>query len=138
MDDFFLPGLPPVVQEAFKRLLNRGIRKRHLGQEIIELLEPEYGDNVNGQYVRWGNGLQVCWGTVMIPANAGYSVKTMPAAFNGEFSITITNVFWYGTNITWSISSATGSTVRVDARTLQGTSPTVDAYGRFIAIGRYK
>ncbi len=91
MDDFFLPGLPPVAQEAFKRLLNRGIRKRHLGQEIIELLEPlnsgirkrhlsqeiiellepESGSNANGKYVRWGNGFQVCWHYFVWPTSGG-------------------------------------------------------------------
>ena len=74
----------------------------------------------------------------MVPANAGYSIITMPAAFNGGFTITITNVYWYGTNITWSISSSTGGTVRVDVRTFQNANPTIDAYGRFIAIGGWK
>lgn len=73
MDDFFIPGLPLVVQEAFKRLLNRGIKKRHLSREVFELLEPEVGSNANGEYVRWGNGLQVCWGSVDIgPINIKY------------------------------------------------------------------
>jgi predicted nucleic acid-binding Zn-ribbon protein len=96
------------------------------------------GYNENGWYIRWGNGLQVCWGVAMVPANTSYSIVTMPAAFNGGFNITITNVYWYATDIAWSISSSTGSTVRVDARTHQNTIPTVDAYGRFIAIGRWK
>ena len=36
MDEFYLPGLPPVVQEAFRRLLNKGIKKRHLSQDVWE------------------------------------------------------------------------------------------------------
>ena len=107
-------------------------------EEFLNSRIVEQGSNENGWYIRWGNGLQVCWGIVMIPANADYSVKTMPAAFSGGFNITITNVYWNTPYIAWSVSDSVGSTVRVDARAFQGANPTVDAYGRFIAVGRWK
>jgi len=114
------------------------ITRDKLVDDVLSGLIVESGSNANGEYVRWGNGFQVCWGTVMIPANTGNIEKAMPAAFSGGFSITMTNVYWNTPDIAWSVSDSVGSTVRVDVRTFQGTNPTVDAYGRFIAVGRWK
>ena len=135
-----IPGLPQIVQYAFDKLLNKGIGRDNLANDVLSGMIYESGSNANGEYVRWGNGLQVCWGAVMIPANAGSSDKAMPAAFSGaKFRITITNEYWYSQDIVWSASpNLSGTTARADARTYQGASPTVDAYGHFIAVGRWK
>ena len=85
------------------------ITRDKLVDDVLSGLIVESGSNANGEYVRWGNGLQVCWGIVIIPANAGYIEKAMPAAFSGEFSITITNAYWHTRDIGWSVSASTGS-----------------------------
>ena len=42
----------------------------------------ERGSNANGEYVRWADGTQVCWGYYSQPANAsGATILTFPAQF---------------------------------------------------------
>ena len=76
-----LPGLPTIVQQAFDMLLNRGIGRDNLSNDVLAGMIVESGSNANGEYVRWGNGLQVCWGSVDIgPINTYYGTNVYISA----------------------------------------------------------
>lgn len=57
----------------------------------------EQGSNANGEYIRWENGLQVCWhileGTNTDPTNTSWHVEegfvewNIPASFVGRFLV---------------------------------------------------
>lgn len=149
MDDFFLPGLPPVVQEAFKRLLNRGIKKRHLSREVFELLEPEVGSNANGEYVRWGNGLQVCWGSVDIgPINIEYGTNVYistprkwiyPSLFSAHPSVSGIVMRKEGSGLAAYISGdGVMETIRFSFYGTRSSSSSYDHIAYLLAVGRWK
>src|SRR5690606_18733292 len=67
-----------------------------LGSRIVEM-----GSNANGTYVRWENGLQVCWTTVsetvsigFVSAHGGYfgdgAARSFPAAFAASPAVLVT------------------------------------------------
>ena len=66
-----IPGLPPIVQRAFDTLLNRGIGRDNLSNDVLACMIVESGSNANGEYVRWGNGFQVCWRYFGWPTSGG-------------------------------------------------------------------
>jgi hypothetical protein len=50
------------------------ITRDKLVDDVLSGLIVESGSNANGEYVRWGNGLQVCWGSVDIgPINIAHT-----------------------------------------------------------------
>lgn len=83
-----VPGLPQIVQKAFDTLLNRGIGRDNLSNDVLAGMIVESGSNANGEYVRWGNGLQICWGSVDIgPINIEYGsngtlYRSVPGIWN--------------------------------------------------------
>lgn len=82
--------------------------KNYIDTHINEILPGvivESGSNANGEYVRWGNGLQVCWRSrltlPMMTIAQAYATWTFPATFlNTDYSVLITQA--------WIVSDATG------------------------------
>ena len=97
------------------------------------------GANGNGAYVRWSNGLQVCFGEVYIAASSGtYTIATwtFPAAFNSEprTFATISGGGNLGKTVEVSLYSSPLTGVYVIGR---GDAPFDAMYANVFAIGTY-
>src|SRR5690606_28342481 len=68
-------GLAPVVEELQAVSELAPYAQAILGSRIVEM-----GSNANGEYVRWENGLQVCFANVIASASQD-TLWTLPAAF---------------------------------------------------------
>src|SRR5690606_7274219 len=106
----------------------------------------EMGENANGTYVRWENGLQMCWkifGGALDPDAVSVETWTHPAAFietpakfigSGTAS---TNIHYQTVGINTSPSVSDPTKTEVVRRNLGSATPiTVVAY--VLAIGRWK
>lgn len=104
----------------------------------------ESGSNENGEYVRWENGLQVCFGWVTLFTGDGTSevktgTKNLPASFASGAALWAVNEtpYWriYPTMTTGSVRTAFGWR----AERKSGVWPSgVDIPIHFIAFGRWK
>lgn len=112
----------------------------------------ESGSNANGEYRRWGDGTQICWGETSFDTamtsppssalgNTGNRNITMPIEFaeppiskvfiSGKTERA--NVFTMGAN-----SPNTVDTIRFRFASLLPESATMTYYVHYIAIGRWK
>lgn len=104
----------------------------------------EYGSNINGHYIRFPNGIQMCWNrdfivTVADTDNASAN-WTYPAAFADTFTITAVGntaqAFPHNEYLV-STSMPNTSTATIRVRSITATSRTVDITVRVFAIGRW-
>ena len=144
-----LPGLPTIVQQAFDMLLNRGIGRDNLSNDVLAGMIVESGSNANGEYVRWGNGLQVCWGSVDIgPINIAYGTNVYrstpgiwiyPALFSAHPSASGIVMLKEGSGLAAYISGdGVMATNRFTFYGTRGSSSSADYTAYLLAIGRWK
>lgn len=91
-----------ILMKVFKNLFGNG-SKIHAGEIVgkdaagqvvgLDMAVAEVGQNANGSYVRWNNGLQVCWHTITVSSldiddlNAGiYRSVSHNPSYPKEFS----------------------------------------------------
>lgn len=114
----------------------------------------EMGSNANGTYVRWENGLQICWaGRSVInwpeqtTANAGstyYASEftwTFPASFIDTNIVITANPGYVGTDGSWGITTMyydSVTTISVRLRLWTTHSRPNISNGTAVAIGRWK
>jgi hypothetical protein len=125
------------------------ITRDKLVDDVLSGLIVESGSNANGRYVRWGNGLQICFVRGVAFTGDGTSDEKMgswthPAAFASSPAIVGRNAhsqssppYWYIdvnpgvdaalTSVSWSAYRRTGS-----------WTSGADYYLHYIAIGRWK
>ena len=60
-------------------------------------------------------GLQICYGSIEIPANQDKTTVTFRRAFKGSPKVVLTNVFVYAQDVFWSTSTITETTASVYA-----------------------
>lgn len=125
------------------------ITRDKLVDDVLSGLIVESGSNANGEYVRWGNGLQVCWRSrltlPMMTIAQAYATWTFPATFlNTDYSVLITQA--------WIVGDTTGkkpTIALVQDRTTSSCSVRLlskdsdmedgDSWGvHLVAVGRWK
>jgi hypothetical protein len=132
-----IPEISPVEQAVAGTLLYNSATS---AKEVFHEGNVEYGSNANGEYVRYPNGIQVCWFTKSASVSSGYNAAvdyTLPASFiNGDYAVS-SNVNG-STNSTdeWFIRaiSYSASILRMHVKMNQATTITID----YVAIGRWK
>lgn len=107
------------------------------GSRIVEM-----GSNSNGRYVRWENGLQVCFGEIL-NQNAGTVLAlTLPAAFATIGYFFLATASSSGSDTRYlvvekrSAGVRTTSGLNIEFFAVTGTQQS--SYNRFIAIGVWK
>lgn len=98
-----------------------------------------YGSNANGYYIRFPNGLQICYGKINIPlsnSKSGNGTWTYPSEFLQGAEI---EVVGNATAAVFNVSTAPGAIVTdVAVEHIHGTLITATATVRLMAIGRYE
>lgn len=89
----------------------------------------EYGSNANGEYVRFANGLQICWIYPVYVLNGSYATWTYPAAFAASPTVVVTG--YRAQMVLYSDPPGTASVA------VYNSSTTARNAG-IIAIGRWK
>jgi len=132
-------GLAPVIEELQAVSALAPYVQALLDSRIVEM-----GSNANGEYVRWGNGLQMCFHTgPVVPVDASsyavYEWNQFPASFNEIWSVlgaaapTGASVV---SRLTRSTLGVVGGVYRLwivnDASEVRNMTP------YFLAIGRWK
>lgn len=111
----------------------------------------EYGSNANGEYARFANGLQVCWGNMAysgdINTGAAGGFRSATTDLNLTFPAAFAATPWVGASVPFNLTSAQqifGTTIRNPSSTdviilvLRVTSSTsVSATVYWHAVGRW-
>ena len=126
------------------------ITRDKLVDDVLSGLIVESGSNANGDYVRWGTGLQVCWATHDIPGYEDTASTQGLTFYRYVKRWTYPAEFLQPPAVTGNCSL--GGTRSADTAVLSGSKPTtIDArfyltnliafdsgYVTMIAIGRWK
>ena len=98
-------------------------------------------DSSGTNYIRYTNGLQICWGTLIVPANTGKVSTTVANVFKtGRWVVTLSVLAGWDSPNTVVVSSAIRNTneIQVNVKTLSNTNPTYDCYIYYVATGYWK
>ena len=99
----------------------------------------ESGSNANGNYIKFYDGTMVCYGQQEITSKDGYKDVILPTNFiNNNYSISITNGYYYSTEIFWSYADQMTSQFRIYSRLKNGDIPSIVTACYYITIGRWK
>jgi hypothetical protein len=125
------------------------ITRDKLVDDVLSGLIVESGSNANGEYVRWGNGLQVCWGSVDIgPINIAYGTNVYrstsgiwiyPSLFSAHPSVSGIVMLKEGSGLAAYISGdGVMYTNRFYFYGTRSSSSSYDYIAYLLAVGRWK
>lgn len=112
--------------------------KSGVKHKIFQEEDIEYGYNENGHYLKYSNGLLICWNSVACKAGESYTYWTFPHAFANDNYISFCQHSWatdpYGFTVFGS-STKYGGNVHVKDET-NGISN--ERSGKILVLGRWK
>jgi hypothetical protein len=94
----------------------------------------ERGSNANGEYVRFADGTQICWGAAASAGDGLGAINTLPAAFvNTGYRVSIT----VAGNAPRIFAVFSNTTTSFRAQAYFHTGGVSSSFGEYIAIGRW-
>lgn len=111
---------------------------KSLNEKVAGIVES--GSNENGSWVKFSDGTMICYGSTSANANSDYYTLTFPCQFiDSNYSISITNIYSYSSNIIWNTGALNPNNVILYPRIAgQATIPTVQTMATYTVIGRWK
>lgn len=127
-------------------LLSKGVNFRGSDISFMETPIMEYGTGgtQTGYYVRFYNGLQICWGVIGVNGASMMNVNMASAFKDNNYSLSVTSMgmasgSYYGSFVT-EANIVTSSLIHVKKLLITDAGPKESVYGsaRYTAIGMWK